>query len=117
MNETAQLVASDQTFYLLLVGAIVPLGGYLFNKLAPWDNESIKGIVQLCLSAIAGYFYTYFATDAEGFINLSQGAFSSIVSALFAHNILWKPANINVRLGAVPTPAQTPEPGFNARNT
>jgi hypothetical protein len=69
-------------------------------------------MAQLVLTSLAGYFYTAIGTDAEGFINLSQGAFSSVVSALFAHNILWKPANVNVRLGAAPTPAQTPERGL-----
>jgi hypothetical protein len=34
-----------------------------------------------------GYLYTALGTDVHGFVNISQGAFSAVVAALFAHNI------------------------------
>lgn len=108
MEGVPQLISDDQTFYLLLIGSIVPIAGYVLNKLAPWTGESVKGIVQLALTTLVGYLYTGIATDPEGFINLSQGAFSSVVASLFAHNVLWKPASINVRLGATPSLGQVP---------
>jgi hypothetical protein len=105
-----QIVVSDQAFYLLLIGSLVPLGGYVFNKYAPWNSETLKGIFQVILQAIAGYLYTVLATDVHGFVNISQGAFTAVVAGLFSHNILWKPANVNVKLGATPSPMQTPDP-------
>lgn len=36
---------------------------------------------------------------------------TAVVAALFAHNILWKPANVNVKIGTRPSPTQTPKGG------
>jgi hypothetical protein len=120
-----QIVISDHEFYVLLIGSIVPLGGYLSNAGSEWllggsrlgalvKSQSFKGLMQVVLTAIAGYLYTALSTDVHGFVNISQGAFSAVVAALFAHNILWRPANVNVRLGAKPSPNQTKEPGVTA---
>lgn len=116
VNVDPQLVTSDQTFYLVLLGSIVPIAGYLLNRFGKYAHldESIKGIVQLILTALVGYAYSAWIADAEGLVNLSQGAFSSVVASLFAHNILWKPANINVRLGATPSAGQLPAPPIPA---
>jgi hypothetical protein len=124
-TSSPQLVVSDHEFYVLLIGSIVPLGGYLSNASLEWllggskagtlvKNQTFKAGIQVVLTAIAGYLYTVLATDVHGFANISQGAFSAVVAALFAHNILWRPANVNVRLGAKPSPNQTPEPGVTA---
>lgn len=88
MEEMPQLITHDQAFFLLLIGTVVPVGGYIFNKLAPWDDETIKGLAQVVLSGIAGYLYMSLVPDAQGFINLSEGAFSSVIASLFAHNLL-----------------------------
>jgi hypothetical protein len=120
-----QIVISDHEFYVLLIGSIVPLGGYLINAGSELllagsrlgtlvKSQSFKGLMQVVLTAIAGYLYTALATDVHGFVNISQGAFSAVVAALFAHNILWRPANVNVRLGAKSSPNQTKEPGVTA---
>ena len=123
MTDAPQLITNEQTFYLILLGSAVPIIGYLVNSLlikrvveprlgtaGKEIGEALKAIVQVVLSALAGYGYTKLFTDANGFINLSEGALSSVVVSLFSHNILWKPAQVNVRLGATPTTGQTPQP-------
>jgi hypothetical protein len=120
-TSSPQIVISNHEFYVLLIGSIVPLGGYLTNAGSEWllggsrlgallKSQSFKGLVQVVLTAVAGYLYTALGTNVHGFAHISQGAFSAVVAALFAHNMLWRPANVNVRLGAKPSPNQTPEP-------
>lgn len=101
MNEQPpQVLLSDDQLVVLLVGTIVPLGTYLFNRFAPWNNETVKGIVQVVLTAVAGTLYTWWFTDFESFADFLQQAFSAVVAGLFAHNILWKPSGLNLVFGA-----------------
>lgn len=99
---SSQLLFSENQLWVLLIGSIVPLGGYLINKVMPWHTETIKGIVQVVLAAIAGTAYTWLATDIGSFTSFLQQAFSATVAGLFAHNILWKPAKVNIKFGANP---------------
>jgi len=105
-DSSSQLLLESDQMWVLLIGTIVPLGGYLLNKYLPWKSETVKGIAQVLLMAIAGTLYTALATDIGGFTGFVQQAFSATVAGLFAHNILWKPSNVNVKFGAVPTPTQ-----------
>ena len=108
--QTDVFLPEDQ-FWVLVIGSIVPVFGYLQNKLWPDMGESFKGIVQVALTAAVGALYTVVATDVTGFDEIAQQCFSAVVAALLAHNILWKPANVNVKVGARPSPTQTPKGG------
>ncbi len=104
-SSTQLLFANDQV-WVLLIGSIVPLGGYIINKVLPWKTETVKGITQVVLTSVAATLYTALGTDIGGFDGFLQQAFTATVAGLFAHNILWKPSNINIKFGAVPTPLQ-----------
>lgn len=101
-QSSKELLISDNQLVVLLIGSIVPLGGYFLNKYAPWASESVKGVVQVVLMGVAGGLYTVLATDITGFENIAQQCLSSIVAGLFAHNTLWKPADVNIKFGAEP---------------
>jgi hypothetical protein len=105
-NSSTQLLFDNDQFWVLLIGAIVPLGGYFINKIMPWKTETVKAITQVVLTSIAATGYSALATDIGGFTPFVQQAFSATVAGLFAHNILWKPSNVNIKCGAVPTPVQ-----------
>lgn len=106
MDQSSELLLSGDQLWVLLIGTIVPLGGYLLNKAMPWKTETTKAIVQVVLTSIAATAYTALATDFESFTSFVQQVFSAIVAGLFAHNVLWKPANVNIKFGANPTAAQ-----------
>lgn len=101
-NTSTQLLFDENQLWVVIIGSIVPLGGYFINKVMPWNSETIKGIVQVILAAIAGTLFTALATDIGSFTSFLQQAFSATVAGLFAHNILWKPANVNIKFGANP---------------
>ncbi len=108
MPPTTDVFLPEDQFWVLVIGAITPLGGYLQNLLWPQAPEPIKAIVQAIFAGLVGGLFSVLANDVKGFDNIAQLCFSTIVAALFAHNILWKPANVNIRLGARPSPTQTP---------
>ena len=97
-NSSTQLLFDNDQLWVLLIGSIVPLGGYLINKVMPWKKETVKAITQVVLTSIAA--------NIGGFVPFLQQAFSATVAGLFAHNILWKPSNVNIKFGAIPTPTQ-----------
>jgi uncharacterized YccA/Bax inhibitor family protein len=95
------LLLTNQQLWVTLIGSIVPLGGYVINKFAPWISESVKGVVQVVLAAVAGGLYTAIDTSVFGLNQTTVSlVFSAVVAALAAHNFLWKPAKINTLLGA-----------------
>lgn len=95
------LLFTNDQLWILLIGSIVPLGGYVLNRLAPWVAESVKGVVQIVLAALAGALYTALQTSVFGWNEKTLSlVFSAVVAALFAHNLLWKPSKINTVLGA-----------------
>jgi hypothetical protein len=95
------LILKNQQLWVILIGSIVPLGGYVLNKIGPWASESVKGIVQVVLAAVAGALYTAIDTSVLGFNQTTVSlVFSAVAAALLAHNFLWKPAKINTLLGA-----------------
>lgn len=112
------LLLDNQQLWVVLIGSIVPIGGYLLNKVAPWVNETTKALVHVALAAGAGALYTALETSVFGWNEKTLSlVFSAVAAALFAHNLLWKPAKVNTRLGAIehtvpvaPVPAgDTPE--------
>ncbi len=107
MNDApSQLLITGDQLWVLIIGSIVPLGGYYLNKVMPWKTETSKAIVQIVLTSIAATLYTAVATDIGSFTSFVEQTFSAIIAGLFAHNILWKPANVNIKFGANPTPTQ-----------
>jgi hypothetical protein len=96
-----QLVLPNQQFWVLVVGAFVPLAGYWINKVSPWKSEQVKGIVQVVLMAVAGVLYTLiFGDDIEGVGDFLQQCFTAITAGLFAHKTLWAPSGMNFVFGA-----------------
>jgi uncharacterized membrane protein len=106
MNETTQLVLPNQQFWVLLIGALVPLAGYAINKAMPWNSEQVKGIVQVVLAAIGGTAYTVIFGDVHGIGDFVQQCVTAIIAGLFTHKTLWAPAGINLKFGANPPVAE-----------
>jgi hypothetical protein len=102
VNETTQVILPTQQFWVVLIGAFVPLAGYVINKFARWNSETVKGIVQVVLTAIGGVAYTALAGDVHGVGDFLQQVYTATISGLFAHKILWKPAGLNLVFGANP---------------
>lgn len=100
MSETTQLVLPNQQFWVVLIGALVPLVGYYINKVLPWKTEQVKGIVQVVLAAIGGTAYTVIFGDVQGAGDFVQQCLTAIAAGLFAHKTLWAPAGINLKFGA-----------------
>jgi hypothetical protein len=99
-NQTAQLVLPNQQFWVLLVGAAVPVLTYWFNKVMPWQTEQTKAIVHVIVLAVAGVAYTAIFGDVHGTGDFLQQVITAVISGLFAHNILWKPTGLNLVFGA-----------------
>lgn len=92
--------SADQT-WLVLIGALVPLVTYVLNHFAPWVSEEVKGVVFVLVAAIAGGLYK--AVDDGNFgwnAATAEYVVTAIGAALLAHNWLWRPSGINVRMGA-----------------
>jgi hypothetical protein len=95
------LLLSNTQTWVILIGAIVPLGGYILNRFAPWTSETVKATVQVLLAAVAGALYTALDTSVFGWNGATlELVLSAVAAALFAHNLLYRPGKINTRLGA-----------------
>lgn len=106
MHPAHTLLFNNPQVWVTLIGAIVPLGGYVLNRFAPWASETIKAVVQVALAALASALYTAIDTNVFG-ANAStlQLIITGVVAALAAHGFLWKPAKVNQKLGATdPSP-------------
>lgn len=100
MHETAHLALSNDQLWVFLIGTIVPLGGYVLNRLGPWASETVKAAVHVALAAIAAGLYTALETKVFG-VNTQtlELVVTAVVAALGAHHWLWKPATVNTKLG------------------
>lgn len=95
------LVIADKQFWVLVIGSLVPLVGYVLNHVGPWVTEPVKAFVQVVLAAAVGALYTALETSVFGLNEQTvQLVLSAVVAALVAHHWLWKPAKVNERLGA-----------------
>jgi hypothetical protein len=110
MSETTQVILPEDQFWVLLIGSIVPLVGYLINKYAPWNSETFKGITQVVLTSIVAVVYAAFFGDVEGVEDFLQQVYTAIISGLFAHKILWKPSGLNLVFGANAPPSEQMKP-------
>lgn len=100
MNPDPNLVASNPQIWVLLIGSLVPLVGYLLNTYAPWLDEKVKGIVQVVLAAAVGALYVALDTKVFGLNGATaQLVLTAVVGSLSAHHLLWKPAAISAALG------------------
>lgn len=106
---TTPLPPSGQ-FWVLLIGALVPLATYVINHFAPWASEPVKAAVLVVASAISSALYTALAQPGGLQWNWQtvELVISGVVAALIAHKILWVPSGISTLLGggsnAVPAP-------------
>lgn len=106
------LLLANTQLWVLVVGALTPLGGYVLNRFAPWASETVKGIVQVLLAAVTSALFTALDTSVFGFNQTTlQLVISGVVAALMAHNWLYRPAKVNTKLGATEhTVPVTPPP-------
>ena len=105
-DQVTQLVLPNQQFWVLFIGSLVPLLAYYINKVAPWESEQFKAAVHVILTALAGAGYAVIFGDIEGVGDFMQESFTAVVAGLFAHNMLWKPAGLNLKFGAAPPTAE-----------
>lgn len=111
-GQTNVVLVPENQFWVLAIGMIVPLATYALNKLFPgWRKlpEWIKGLGQVIVTAVVGGLFSALVNDVKGADAIAQHCISAVIASLYAHNYLWKPANVNVKLGARPTPTQTPK--------
>lgn len=100
MHETSKLLVSQDQLWVLVIGSIVPLVGYVLNYLGPWVDEKIKAVVQVLVAAVAAALYTALETNVLGLNSQTlQLVVTAIVAALAAHHWLWKPSTISTELG------------------
>jgi hypothetical protein len=94
------LVLPEQQFYAFLIGAAVPLIGYVINRHLPTVSQPVKLAVQTALAAIAGVVYQLADSGDLGFNTVTlQIVVTTVIGALLAHRAAYRPANINTRLG------------------
>jgi hypothetical protein len=105
---------ADRPFKWIANRLALGLGGLLVGRTEDLDPaekvkyaEALKGASQVVIAAVWGAVYTNYITDDAGGIHIFRGIGTAIVSALFSHNLFWKPANVNIIFGAQPTPTQT----------
>jgi hypothetical protein len=99
-NPRPGLVLDPTQTWILFIGALVPLVTYVINHHAPWLDEKAKGVVHVITAAIAGGLYQALSGGGIGFnATTLQLVGTSVISALFAHKLLYAPSGINVALG------------------
>jgi hypothetical protein len=94
------------TLNSILIGALVPLIGYSFNKFKPYQGlpEALKAFVHVVAIAVATGIYTAADQGNLGWNRTTEGNIvAGVVAALYAHNYLWKPGGVNTALGAQPS--------------
>lgn len=96
------LLLDNPQFWAIVIGSLVPLVTYVLNRYAPWVDESVKAFVLLFVTAVATGLYTALETSVFGWNEQTfQLVLSGVFAAFMAHKILWKPARINEKLGAI----------------
>lgn len=86
----------------------MPLLGYLANHFGPHVDEKTKAVVHVVLAAAAAAVFEAADKGGVGFnAQTAQLVLTSVVAALSAHHLLWKPSQIAAALGAG-TNAQNP---------
>lgn len=99
------ILTADQT-WIAIICAAVPLLAYRINARAFWKDEHVKVFVHVVLAGVVAGLYKaldggHFAWDAK----TAQTVLVAVLAALGSHHLLWKPAGVNVLLGARPAPS------------
>ncbi|MDB5280829.1 MAG: hypothetical protein JWR61_5784 [Ferruginibacter sp.] len=98
------LLLGNTQLWVLVIGSLSPLIGYVLNRVGPWLDESVKLVVQVVVAAVTTSLYTALETNVFGFNNATvQLVVSGIAAAFAAHHWLWKAGKVNTKLGAVET--------------
>lgn len=85
--------------YLVVLGGLVPLAGYMINHFGPQTTEQVKGIVQAVLAAGVAVLYQAVSGSDLGLNDETLlAAVTAMVSALLGH-VGWRTAGINTSLG------------------
>lgn len=99
-NPRPGLALDPTQTYVLLIGALTPLVTYLLNHYGPHTDEKVKGIIHVVTAAVAGGLYQALSGGGLGFnATTLQLVGTSVISALFAHKLLYAPSGINTFLG------------------
>lgn len=102
MNSAPHLLLNLNQVWIVLIGGLVPLVSYVLNKVLPVSAEHLKAAIQVLVAAAAGALYTAVNTNVFGAnAPTLQLVITAVAAALASHNWLWKPAGVNVLLGAV----------------
>lgn len=96
------LVLPVSQIWVVVVGLLTPLIGYVVNtslwKKAP---EPVKAFVQVVVAAIAAAITTAISTSVFGWNSATlQLIVTGIISALAAHQLLWRPSGVAAKLTA-----------------
>lgn len=103
------LALQSKQVWVLLIGALVPLGTYVLNHVGPWVSEPVKAFVTVVVAAVAGGLYTALATTSFGWNSATlEMVLTAVVAALGAHHWLWKPSGVSRKLGAGSNAGQAP---------
>lgn len=96
-----QLAFSAIQFWILVIGSLTPLVGYLLNTYGSWISEPVKAGVQVAVAALASLLFQLLsAGDLALNAQTLQLCFSAVVAALVAHKFLWLPSGVGQVLGA-----------------
>lgn len=85
--------------YLLGLGAVMPLVGYLLNHYAPWASEQVKGIAQGALAAGVAVLYQAVTPGDLGLNDQTLLACATAVFGSIVGHLGWSAGRINVALG------------------
>lgn len=98
-RDPISLVAPSTQFWVMAIGALVPLVTYVLNYHAPWLSQQVKFAVLLALSTAVGVLTTcLIGGNWEWDSTHFQLVASSVVAALAAH-YGYKIGDVNVALG------------------
>src|SRR3954453_22391860 len=95
-------VVSTPSLPVVVLGAIVPVFTYVLNRIPGYGAfpEPAKAFVQVLLVAVATGAYQAATNHGLGVNRTTLGyMLTAIVSALYAHGYLWKPADVNNVVG------------------
>lgn len=98
--EQPSFVLPPEQLYAAVIGALVPLGGYVLNYFAPWTSDRTKGLVQIALVTLAGALYAVLDAKLDLFTAQSlQLIGTTFLTAFLTHTTAWKTTGVSTALG------------------
>jgi hypothetical protein len=91
-------VVTGVNIWLVLLGGVSPLVGYVFNHYLPHTNVQLKGVVQTVIAAGVAVFYTAVSSGA-GIDNKTLVAVVTAMGAALLAHFGYRASAINVLFG------------------